>query len=356
MPDVTTIDRWPAAIAEDPLEEADAVPANARRSTPFRRSAHSGDVNAAAVCHDRPMLNELSNQMADAVAAVAPSVVQVQGRRRPVSGLVYGDGIVVTTARALGRENGLRVRSHEGEIHEAELAGWDPTTNLAVLRATGLHAAAIAPAETAPRVGHLALAIARSWSNAVTASAGIVSVIGGPLPTGRHRAIDQVIRTTAPMHDGFAGGAFIDTGGGLLGVATSAAIRGLGVVIPAAIAWKAAATVLEHGRMTRGYLGVAGQAVLLPENQRGARGSSEPGEGAGRAVLIVGVTDGSPAAAAGILVGDILLSFDRRAITSSEELMDLLQQTPAGKTAALGVLRGGSPVDLTVTVGERPRG
>src|SRR5580765_1125798 len=231
-------------------------------------AAHSGDVDAAVGCQNHRMLNELSNQMADAVAAVAPSVVQVQGRRRPTSGLVYGDGVVLTTAHALGRENGLKVRGHDGRVFEAELAGWDPATNLAVLRVADLHGAPLAPAATAPRVGHLALAIGRSWSNAVTASAGIVSVIGGPLPTGRHRAIDQVIRTTAPMHDGFAGGAFVDTGGGLLGIATSAAIRGLGVIIPASIAWKAAATVLEHGRMTRGYLGVAGQAVQLPERQR----------------------------------------------------------------------------------------
>jgi len=99
----------------------------------------------------------------------------------------------------------------------------------------------------AARVGHLALAIARSWSNAVTASAGIVSVIGGPLPTGRHRAIDQVSARRRPMHDGFAGGAFVDTNGGLLGIATAAAIRGLGVVIRRAIAWKTVGTVLEHG-------------------------------------------------------------------------------------------------------------
>src|SRR6266403_257166 len=95
----------------------------------------------------------------------------------------------------------------------------------------------------APRVGHLALAVARSWSNVVTASAGIVSVIGGPLPTGRRRAIDEVIRTTAPMHDGFAGGAFLDTAGGLVGVATAAAIRGLGIVIPASIAWRTLAAL-----------------------------------------------------------------------------------------------------------------
>src|SRR5207253_579307 len=147
------------------------------------------------------------------------------------------------------------------------------------------------------------LAIARSWSNAVTASAGIVSVIGGPLPTGRHRAIDQVIRTTAPMHDGFAGGAFIDTGGGLIGIATSAAIRGLGVVIPATIGWSAAAAVLEHGRPQRGYLGIAGQPVVLPAGQRPSTDTSD-----NEAVLVVGVTDGSPAAAAGVLVGDVLLA------------------------------------------------
>src|SRR6185369_13229502 len=99
---------------------------------------------------------------------------------------------------------------------DAELAGWDPTTSLAVLRAAGLGVRAITPAASPARVGNLALAVARSWSNAVTASAGLVSVIGGPLPTGRRRAIDQVIRTTAPMHDGFAGGAFLDTTGALV--------------------------------------------------------------------------------------------------------------------------------------------
>src|SRR5207248_5143311 len=115
--------------------------------------------------------------------------------------------------------------------------------------APNLGAAALKAAETPTRVGHLALAVARSWSNAVTASAGLVSVIGGPLPTGRGRAIDEVIRTTAPMHDGFAGGAFVDTAGRAIGVATAAEIRGLGVIIPASIAWKTAATLLEHGRV-----------------------------------------------------------------------------------------------------------
>ena len=84
------------------------------------------------------MLNELSTHMADAVDSVAASVVQVQGRRRPASGLVYADGIVLTTMRAIGRDDGLRVRRHDGTVLGAELAGWDPTTSLAVLRVADL--------------------------------------------------------------------------------------------------------------------------------------------------------------------------------------------------------------------------
>src|SRR6266850_1948602 len=293
------------------------------------------------------LLSNFSNQLADAVAAASPSVVQVQGRRRPASGLVYADGVVLTTVRALGREDGLHVRRHDGQAFEAELAGWDPTTSLAVLRASGLGTAAIAPSAAPARVGHLALAVARSWSNAVTASAGIVSVIGGPLPTGRRRAIDEVIRTTAPMHDGFAGGAFLDTEGGLVGIATAAAIRGLGVVIPASIAWKTAATVLEHGSLKRGYLGLAGQPVALPDSQRGTGGREQ-------ALLVVGVTSNSPASAAGVLVGDLLLEFDGHAIESPEELLDLLLGDRVGRTVPVKVLRGGAVVDLTVAVGERP--
>ena len=297
------------------------------------------------MAHD--LLTSFSNQLADAVDAAASSVVQVQGRRRPASGLVYADDVVLTTVRALGREDGLHVRRHDGAVLDAELAGWDPTTSLAVLRVGGLGVRVIAPATSPARVGNLALAVARSWSNAVTASAGLVSVIGGPLPTGRRRAIDQVIRTTAPMHDGFAGGAFLDTTGALLGIATAAAIRGLGVVIPASIAWKTAATVLEHGRLKRGYLGIAGQAVALPESQRGADGREH-------ALLVVGVTAGSPAAAAGVLVGDVLLDFDGHAVHSPEDLLDLLAGDRVGRQVTLRVRRGATTVDVVVTVGERP--
>jgi S1-C subfamily serine protease len=293
------------------------------------------------------MLTELSNHMADAVAAAAPSVVQVHGRRRPASGLVYAAGVVVTTMRAVGREDGLRVRTHDGSALDATLVGWDPATSLAVLKVPALTASPLAPAATAPRVGHIALAIARSWSNAVTASAGIVSVIGGPLPTGRRRAIDRVIRTTAPMHDGFSGGAFLDTSGGLIGLTTAASIRGLGVVIPADIVWKTVAHVLEHGGSARGYLGIVGQPVQLPERQRGDTGRET-------ALLVANVAPDGPAGRAGVLIGDVLLALDGTPVASPEDLLDLLTGSRVGQTATLRLLRGGSPAELAVTIGERP--
>ncbi len=293
------------------------------------------------------LLTLFSNQLADAVAAAAPSVVQVQGRRQPASGLVYADNVVLTTARALRGGDGLHVRRDDGRTLEAELAGWDPTTSLAVLRVAGLETRPLAPVPSVARVGQLALAVARSWSNVVTASTGIVSIIGGPLRTGHRRAIDQVIRTTAPMHDGFAGGAFLDASGALVGIATAAAIRGLGVVIPASIAWKTAETVLEHGSLKRGFLGLAGQPVVLSEHQHGAIGRE-------RALLVVGVTSGSPASAAGVLVGDLLLEFDGHEIDSPEELLDLLLGDRVGRAVALKMLRGGAVVETSVTVGERP--
>ena len=295
------------------------------------------------------MLTQLSNQMADAVAQAGSAVVQVQGHRRPASGVVYQDNIILTTTRALGREEGLRVRRPDGSALDAELVGWDPASSLALLRADGLGLAPITPSSGTPRVGHLALALARSWSNALTASAGIISVIGGPLRTGRRRSIAEVLRTTAPMHGGFAGGAFVDVEGHLAGITTASEIRGLGVVIPASIALKTAAAVLEHGLLKRGYLGIAGQPVSLPEGQRGDDEHQT-------ALLVVAVTSGSPAAAAGVLVGDLMLAFDGKRIESPEDLLDLLAGDRVGRAVPVRILRGRDSVDLSVTVGERPAG
>lgn len=290
------------------------------------------------------MLTQLSNQIADVVGAVAPSVVQVQGHRRPASGLVYGPELVLTTARAVGRAEHPRVRRADGQRFESEIAGWDTATRLALLRVPGLNGSAPSPGGL-PRVGQIAIAIARSWSNALTATAGLVSVIGGPLPTGPRRTIAEVIRTSAPMHEGFAGGALVDADGHLLGIATASWIRGLGVVIPARIAWDAAASI-EHGGTKRGYLGIAAQTVSVPERQTAAAG-------VGEALLVMSVKEGSPADHAGLLVGDLLLAIDDQPVASADELLDLLGGERVGRSVRLRLLRGGSPLDVPVTVAER---
>jgi len=291
------------------------------------------------------MVNELSNHIAELVARVAPSVVQVEGQGRPASGLVYGDDVVITTARAVGESEHPRVRAAGGEAIDAEIAGWDPATRLVVLKAPGLQLPAVTAGEL-PRVGEMAIALARSWSNAITATAGLVSVIGGPLRTGRRRAIEQVIRTSAPMHEGFAGGALLGTDGRLLGVTTAASIRGFGVVIPAGLAWSTAAEVLRRGTLKRGYLGIAAQPARVSERQKGAAGVD-------RALLVVDVKPGTPADEAGLLVGDLLLSVDGHTLSSPDELFDLLVGDRVGKSVGARVLRGGIVTDLAVTAAER---
>jgi len=292
-------------------------------------------------------LASLSNELADLSTAGGPAVVQVLGARRPATGLIHGPDTIITTARAVGREDGLRVRVNDADPIDAELAGWDPSTGLAVLRTpTKLEVAPPTVAESEPRVGQIVLALARSWSNALTASAGIVAVVGGPLRTGRRREISRVIRVTAPMHDGFSGGGLFDASGVLTGITTAAVIRGFGVAIPASIAWAAAHQVLTVGR-GRGFLGVAVQPVKLAEAQRT--------EGRERGLLVVGVTPGSPAESAGVIVGDILLQFGERATESAEDLLDQLTANLIGQMIQVRTLHGGLPRAVDVAVTSRPR-
>jgi serine protease Do len=291
-------------------------------------------------------LAALSNELGSLAEAGAASVVQVLGARRPASGVVHGPDTIITTARAIGREDGLRVRLPGGGSVDADLAGWDPATGIAVLRArTPLDVPAPSIATAEPRVGEIVLAVARSWSNAVTASAGIVAVVGGPLRTGRRRQIARVIRVTASMHDGFAGGGLFDAERRLTGITTAAAIRGFGVVIPASIAWASASQLLSSGTPRRGFVGLAVQSVQLPASQRP--------DGRERALLIVGITPDSPADAAGLIVGDILLELDGRPTESTDDLLELLTGSRVGQRVPARTLRGGAVRDVQITIAER---
>ena len=293
-------------------------------------------------------LAALSNELADLSAKNASSIVQVLGARRPASGVIHGEDTIVTNARALGREDVLRVRVNDADPIDADLAGWDPATGLAVLRTRAkLTIATPSVAQSEPRVGQIVLALGRSWSHALTASAGIVAIVGGPLRTGRRREIPRVIRVTAPMHEGFAGGGVFDADGQLTGIATAAVIRGFGVAIPAAIAWTTVTQVLTTGG-SRGFVGVAVQPVHLPAAQRT--------EGRERGLLVVGVTSGGPAEAAGIIVGDLMLDFSGTPVQSAEELLDRLTGDQVGQRVHVRTLHGGVVRDVDVLVASRPRG
>jgi S1-C subfamily serine protease len=293
-------------------------------------------------------LAAVSEQLADLAASGSNSVIQVQGARRPASGVIHGMDTIMTTARAIGREDGLRVRLPGADAIEADLVGWDPNTGIAVLRSRaplGTPPPTIADAE--PRVGQLVVAVARSFSNAATVSIGNVAVVGGPLRTGRRHEISRVVRITAPMHDGFAGGGVFDAEGRLTAIATSTTIRGFAVAIPASIAWAAATQVVTAGTPRRGFVGLAVQPATLAPAQRS--------EGRERGLLIVGVTPSSPAEAAGLVVGDVLLDFDGHATETADDLLDLLTDRRIGQSVKVRTLRGSAVREVQLSVAERAR-
>jgi S1-C subfamily serine protease len=286
-----------------------------------------------------------SDGLADLVERAGSSVVQVRGRHaRPASGTVFRAGSVVMAAHALDRGNGLTVATGGRELLEAELAGVDPSTDLAVLRVPGLGAPALEPAERL-RVGELAIAIGRTWSGALAASAGIVSVVGGPLRTGRGPAIEQVLRADVRIHSLGAGGALVDADGRALGIATGASMRGLPLFIPGQIAWRVADTLASAGRIRRGYLGISAQPVAIPAAQHAGRGQAA-------GLLVVGLASGSPAEQAGVLVGDIVVGFGGRAVQVHDDLLALLTGERVGQTLPLDVIRGGEAKEVAVLVGD----
>jgi S1-C subfamily serine protease len=287
----------------------------------------------------------LSNEIATAVESAAPSIVQVHGRRRVVAGLVIADNTVLTTAAI--DDDKAAVRAGNGQTTEGAVLGRIGHMGLTVLRVEGLGLRPLAPADE-PKPGHLAVAVGRTWSGGVMAAFAPIAVVGGPLRTGRSSAIDRVIRIQHEPHGALNGGVLLDASGRALGIITSMDIRGTTVVIPASLAWAAATKVAADGGTKQGFLGVSSASVPIPERQRGGRPQ-------GFGLLISQVSQNSPADTAGLLVGDVLVSFDGEPIEHAEDLVTRLRGNRIGKAVPITVLRGASPVDVSVTVGERPR-
>ncbi len=288
--------------------------------------------------------SDLSNQLAAAVDRAAASVVQVLGHRRPTTGVVFAGDLVAAPARAIG-DNTAVIRLPGGGTAEGAVLGHALSIGMAVVRVPNL---GIAPLQLAPepKVGHLAIALGRTWSGGLMASVTNVAVVGGPLRTGRTSQLERVIRIAQPPHGALAGGALVDGDGRGLGLVTASAIRGTTVVLPANLAWSLADHVVKHGGTRQGFLGISSSTVTLPARQRGEL-MHEHG------LLVTGIEANSPADAGGLLVGDIIVAFDGQAVEEPETLLTLLRSDRVGKPATLRIVRGVKVEDLAVTVGER---
>lgn len=293
------------------------------------------------------MFSQLSDDVAVAVDRAAASIVQVFGHHRPAAGVIVAPGLIAAPTEAVPGDT-ASVRLPDGGVVEGAVLGHSSSSGIAAVRVTGMAAPPLVAADE-PRVGHLAVAVGRTWSGGVTAFLTNIVVVGGPLRTSRASQLDRVIRVALSPHGAITGGALIDGEGRALGMITGFSIRGTTVVVPASIAWPAAQQLVEIGGTRQGFVGISSATVALPERQRAGR-SQEYG------LLINGIVHESPAEAAGLLVGDIIVGFDGQPVQEPEALVTLLRGDRVGKAVPLTVLRGAESKDLTVTIGERPKG
>lgn len=295
------------------------------------------------------MLVELSDALADAAEKAGQATVLVNARRRmPASGIVYAPDLILTADHVVEREDGIKVILADGAEVSARVAGRDAGSDLAVLRLERA-AATLAEATKSPaRLGQLALALGRPTPDGLEASLGTVSAIGGPIRTGRGGMLERYIRTDSISYPGFSGGPLVAADGTVLGLNTSGLANGAAVTVPAEIAWRIAETLVTHGRIKRGYLGIRSQTVEISET---AQKSLQREQANG--LLIVGVENDSPASKGGLIVGDILVGVMGKPVLHHDELFTRLDGDVAGKPTPIEILRGGQPQTLNVQVGER---
>ncbi len=302
------------------------------------------------------ILQDLSDALAATVEAAGSSVVRVEARRRlPASGIIWSsDGVIVTAYHVVERDENISVGLPDGQSVPATLVGRDPTTDLAVLRAQVPTASgAQVPSLTQPtqanldnlHVGHLVLALGRPGRTA-QATLGIVSALGESWRTPAGGQIDHYLQTDVVMYPGFSGGPLVDAAGQVLGLNTSALLRGISLTVPTPTLSEVVQTLLTHGRVRRGYLGVGAQPVRLPAGL-GQQLGQETG------LLLVSVEPGSPADQGGLLLGDTIVAFDEQPVRHMDDLLALLSSDRVGETMPVRIVRGGQVQELKVVVGER---
>lgn len=291
-------------------------------------------------------LQNLSQGMASLVEQSDSKVVRVDARQRlPGSGVIWSaDGLIVTSHHVVEREEQIQIGFADGQTIDATLIGRDPGADLAVLRA---NASGLTPATwldaSELRVGHLLLALGRP-GNRIQATVGIASALGGQWRTPSGGEIDHYLQTDVVMYPGFSGGPLVAADGRFAGVNTSALMRGVSLAIPSATIRKVVETLVTHGHMPRGYLGIGIQPVRLADALQQLVGQ-ETG------LMVMSVESDSPAAQAGMVQGDVLVKLDSAPVRHVDELQVLLSGERVGKAVETQVIRGGQFQTFSMTVG-----
>ena len=311
----------------------------------MQRDPTSPDAEATALDAYSRTLVDVAEVLRRSVASVRP---QSPGGRHAGSGsgvALTGDGFVVTSAHVVGIAKRGRVGFADGREMGFEVAGADPLSDLAVLRAEsgGMQPATLGDA-AALRVGQLVVAVGDPLGFTGSVTAGIVSALGRSLPVGgrgRARVIDDVIQTDAALNPGNSGGALADSSARLVGINTALAGIGLGLAVPInATTLSILAALMREGRVRRAYLGIAGASRPLPPRWREALGRQ-------RGLEVAEVVDGSPAQSAGIRRGDIVVEVDGRAVESPSDVQRLMVSAVVDRFLVLRVARGSRLLTLT---------
>ena len=290
-----------------------------------------------------------SDHAAQLVERTGSSIVAVHGGGQgSSSGIHWRSGVIVTAEEVLERDEDVKVTLPSGRLVEASLAGRDPSTDVAVLRfqPDGLPAASTADAATL-RPGHVVLAVG-NHEGAPVASLGVVATVGGPWHSLRGGTIDNLIRIDLVLSRAAEGGALIDAQGRVVGMAVLEPRRRV-IAIPTSTIDRVVDQLLAKGHVFRGYLGAGLQPL-----RRGRPSHDAQPAGIGRGVLVVSIDPDGPAARAGLLVGDIVMTWNAKPIDRVRDVMHLLGVDSVGATVDLQLIRGGAPTTLKVALGERP--
>ena len=293
------------------------------------------------------LLLDLSNGLADAVQTAGQSIVRVDARQRmPASGIAWSSDLVVTAHHVVESDDSISIGLPDGSQASASLVGRDPTIDLVLLRVSG--AALTPPAwleDSDLRVGQLALALGRP-GRTVQATLGVISALGDGWRTGAGGQIDRYLQTDVVMYAGFSGGPLVDVSGRVAGLNSSALARGVSVTLPSATVRRVVETLLAHGKVRRGYLGVSTQRIRLP-----GQAAEQVGQETG--LLVNQVVEGGPAEAAGLFLGDTILAVAGEPVRHHDDLLARLSDDRVGAAVPFRILRGGQVIEISVVIGER---